>query len=82
VPREFDVEKDGIRYQDSDFAVVVDAKIKNFLDIMNVPYTIVRGDLATRVKTVKEKIGFVEKRKRCSNVHEVALAKEDGSCTV
>ncbi|MGB9802474.1 AAA family ATPase [Desulfofundulus sp.] len=82
VPREFDVEKDGIRYQDSDFAVVVDAKIKNFLDIMNVPYTIVRGDLETRVKTVKEKIGFVEKRKRCSGIHEVALRNDDGSCTV
>jgi len=63
-PREFAMEKDGVRYQDEEFAVVVDTKIKNFLDIMNVPYTIVKGDLATRVKTVKDKLGFVEKRRK------------------
>ncbi|MFZ5590700.1 MAG: AAA family ATPase [Bacillota bacterium] len=62
VPREFALEKDGVRYQDEDFAVLLDQKIKNFLDIMNVPYVVVRGDLATRVKVVKEKIGFEIKR--------------------
>lgn len=61
-PREFGMEKDGIRYQDDEFAVVVDNKIKNFLDIMNVPYTVVRGDLPTRVAMVKEKIGFEDKK--------------------
>lgn len=82
IPREFDVEKDGIRYQDNDFAVVVDTKIKNFLDIMNVPYTVIKGELEIRVQQVKEKIGFVEKRKRCPSVHEVATAKEDGTCEI
>lgn len=62
VPREFALEKDGVRYQDEDFAALLDQKIKNFLDIMNVPYVVVRGDLATRVKIVKEKVGFEIKR--------------------
>lgn len=82
IPREFGMERDGIRYQDDDFAVVIDNKIKNFLDIMNVPYTIVTGTLEERVRKVKEKIGFVEKRKRCYGVHEVALAKEEGVCEI
>ncbi|WP_245779644.1 AAA family ATPase [Desulfoscipio geothermicus] len=64
IPREFAVEKDGIRYQDDDFAVVVDQKIKNFLDIMNVPYHIITGDLRTRVEKVKEIIGFEQLRSR------------------
>lgn len=63
IPREFGYDKDGIRYQDEEFAVVVDQKIKNFLDIMNVPYVIVSGDLKTRTEIVKEKIGFEVKRK-------------------
>lgn len=58
IPREFACEKDGIRYQDDEFAVVVDQKIKNFLDMMNVPYHIITGDLSTRVEKVKEIIGF------------------------
>ncbi|MFZ5642999.1 MAG: AAA family ATPase [Bacillota bacterium] len=62
VPREFDLIKDGVRYQDDDFAVMIDKKIKNFLDIMNVPYTVIQGDLKTRVDRVKEIIGF-ENRK-------------------
>lgn len=62
IPREFAMDKDGIRYQDEEFAHMVDQKIKNFLDIMNVPYCLVQGDLETRVKIVKEKIGFVNKR--------------------
>ncbi|MEW5952535.1 MAG: ATP-binding protein [Bacillota bacterium] len=62
IPREFAMEKDGIRYQDEDFAVMVDNKIKNFLDIMNVPYTIVTGDVDTRVQTVKDKLGFENRR--------------------
>lgn len=63
IPREFAMDKDGIRYQDEEFANIVDQKIKNFLDIMNVPYHVVQGDLETRVKTVKEVIGFEDKRK-------------------
>lgn len=62
VPREFGLDKDGIRYQDEDFANVVDQKIKNFLDIMNVPYHVVKGDMATRVKTVKDVVKFENKR--------------------
>lgn len=80
VPREFSVEKDGIRYQDDQMALIVDTKIKDFLDLMNVPYTVVSGDLETRVRTVKEKIGFVEKRKRCTSVFQ--LSKGNGSCEV
>jgi nicotinamide riboside kinase len=64
IPREFAVEKDGIRYQDDDFAVVVDQKIKNFLDIMNVPYKVVTGDVCTRVEKVKRIVGFEPKKGR------------------
>jgi len=62
VPREFDLIKDGVRYQDDDFAVMIDKKMKNFLDIMNVPYTVIQGNLKARVDKVKEIIGF-ENRK-------------------
>ncbi|MCG8402336.1 MAG: ATP-binding protein [Firmicutes bacterium] len=58
VPREFACEKDGIRYQDEEFAQVVDQKIKNFLDIMNVPYKVITGDIQARVENVKRYIGF------------------------
>ena len=62
IPREFAMEKDGIRYQDADFALIVDQKIKNFLDIMNVPYTVVTGDMVSRVQMVKERLGFEDRR--------------------
>lgn len=62
IPREFACEKDGIRYQDDDFAVIVDQKIKNFLDIMNVPYVEITGDLPARVEKMKQIIGFEQKR--------------------
>lgn len=66
IPREFACEKDGIRYQDDDYAMVVDQKIKNFLDIMNVPYVEITGDLPTRVEKMKQLIGFEQKRKPVS----------------
>lgn len=62
VPREFPLSWDGVIYQNEETAVRVDQKIKNFLDIMNVPYTIVSGDMETRIGIVKDKIGFVPKR--------------------
>lgn len=64
IPREFAIEKDGIRYQDDDFAAVVDQKIKNFLDIMNAPYKEITGDVQTRVEKVKQIVGFEQKRTR------------------
>ena len=76
VPREFTAQSDGIRYQDTDFAIVIDNKIKSFLDIMNVPYTVVTGDLPTRVRIVKEKIGFVPKRRRCPEIHEALTGEQ------
>ncbi|MCF8010432.1 MAG: ATP-binding protein [Clostridiales bacterium] len=68
IPREFSMNRDGIRYQDEDFAHVIDQKIKNFLDIMNIPYHSISGDMSTRVQAVKEKIGFIEKEdaEKCS----------------
>jgi len=62
IPREFALQPDGVIYQDEETAVQVDQKIKNFLDIMKVPYTVVKGDMETRIKTVKDKIGFVPRR--------------------
>jgi len=62
IPREFPLQPDGVIYQDEGGAAQVDQKIKNFLDIMNVPYTVVKGDMEARINTVKEKIGFVLKR--------------------
>jgi nicotinamide riboside kinase len=62
IPREFAFHADGVIYQNEDMAIQVDHKIHDFLDIMNVPYTIVGGDLEARLKIVKEKIGFVTKR--------------------
>ncbi|MHB8917797.1 MAG: AAA family ATPase [Desulfocucumaceae bacterium] len=62
IPREFALQPDGVIYQDEEEAIQVDQKIKNFLDIMNVPYTMVMGDMDTRIKIVKDKIGFVPKR--------------------
>ncbi|MFZ5634322.1 MAG: AAA family ATPase [Bacillota bacterium] len=62
VPREFALHPDGVIYQNEEMAAQVDQKIKNFLDIMNVPYTIVKGDMDTRIKIVKDTIGFVPKR--------------------
>ncbi|MEW6726489.1 AAA family ATPase [Desulforudis sp. 1088] len=64
IPREFELTEDGIRYQDEDAAVLLDRKIKALLDLMHVPYTVVGGDLATRVALVKEKIGFEDMRHR------------------
>lgn len=62
IPREFAFHTDGVIYQDEDMAIQVDHKIQDFLDIMNVPYTIVGGDMEARLKIVKEKIGFIPKR--------------------
>ncbi|MCL6480034.1 MAG: ATP-binding protein [Peptococcaceae bacterium] len=62
IPREFDLKKDGVRYEDEKFAVAIDQKIKNFLDIMNIPYTVVSGDMETRVNIVKKTIGFEQKK--------------------
>jgi len=62
IPREFAFHPDGVIYQNEELAIKVDEKIKNFLDIMNVPYTVVKGAMETRIQTVKDKIGFVEKR--------------------
>lgn len=62
IPREFAFYPDGVIYQNEETAIQVDNKIRNFLDIMNVPYTMVSGDMDQRIKTVKDKIGFVEKR--------------------
>lgn len=62
VPREFSLKKDGVRYQDEEFAAMLDKRIKNFLDIMNVPYTVVQGDIQARVKKVKDLIGFEKRR--------------------
>ncbi|MCL6638115.1 MAG: ATP-binding protein [Firmicutes bacterium] len=58
IPREFDLKRDGVRYEDEKNAVSLDQKIKNFLDIMNIPYTVVSGDMETRVNIVKNAIGF------------------------
>ncbi len=62
VPREFSLTSDGVRYQNEEFAVMLDKKIRNFLDIMNVPYTVVQGNMKTRVDKVKEIIGFENRR--------------------
>lgn len=62
IPREFDLKKDGVRYEDEKNAVSLDKKIKNFLDIMNIPHTMVSGDMETRVNTVKKIIGFEVKQ--------------------
>lgn len=62
IPREFAFHTDGVIYQNEDMAIQVDHKIQDFLDIMNVPYTIVGGDMEARLKIVKEKIGFIPKR--------------------
>lgn len=76
VPREFACEKDGIRYQDESFAVVVDQKIKNFLDIMNVPYKVITGDIQTRVEKVKQFIGFEPRDCRLVTDKDVVEAKD------
>jgi hypothetical protein len=71
------MEKDGIRYQDADFALINDQKIKNFLDIMNVPYNIVTGDMVSRVQMVKERLGFEDRR------HQpilLAVQENEGQC--
>ncbi|MFZ5597878.1 MAG: AAA family ATPase [Bacillota bacterium] len=62
IPREFGFHSDGVIYQNEEKAIQVDKKIRDFLDIMNVPYTIVSGDMESRINIVKEKIGFVPKR--------------------
>ena len=77
VPREFACEKDGIRYQDEDFAQVVDQKIKNFLDIMNVPYKVITGDIQSRVDKVKRHIGFEPRDCRKLIDNNVVDVKDD-----
>ncbi|AGL00940.1 AAA family ATPase [Desulfoscipio gibsoniae] len=75
IPREFAFEKDGIRYQDDEYAVVVDQKIKNFLDIMNVPYVEITGDLPTRVEKMKQIIGFEKKKQPVAIMHDIDTQK-------
>ncbi|MBO8129584.1 MAG: ATP-binding protein [Peptococcaceae bacterium] len=75
IPREFDLTEDGIRYQDEENAIKLDQKIKALLDLMNVPYTIVSGDLPTRVQKIKDVIGF---EKKASKRHK---GEDDGSNT-
>lgn len=58
IPREFDFVGDGVRYQDQNAANVLDQKIKAMLDIMNVPFTVLTGDVETRAQKVKDTIGF------------------------
>lgn len=58
IPREFDFEKDGVRYQDEDEANNIDRRIQALLDLMHLPYTIVSGTLPARVTLIKDKIGF------------------------
>lgn len=62
IPREFPLHSDGVIYQNEEMAAVVDQKIKSFLDMMNVPYTVITGDLASRIQQVKDKLGFVPRR--------------------
>lgn len=62
IPREFALHLDGVIYQSEEMAIKIDQKIKDFLDLMNVPYTVVKGTMEERVQTVKNKIGFVQHR--------------------
>lgn len=62
IPREFHMEQDGVIYQTEELAIQVDKKIKAFLDMMKLPYTVITGDVPARIKAVKEKLGFVTKR--------------------
>lgn len=77
IPREFELEQDGIRYQDEDAATSIDRRIQALLDLMHVPYTIVRGDLATRVEMIKAKIGFENRRQRPTRPKTCECPPED-----
>lgn len=58
IPREIKLVDDGVRYQNLEFALEVDKKIVDFLDIMNIKYVEVKGDLPTRVKIVKNNLNL------------------------
>jgi len=45
IPREIKLIDDGVRYQNLEFALEVDRKIADFLNIMNISYVEVKGAL-------------------------------------
>lgn len=58
VPREFGYSKDGVRWQDENAALEVDAAIKSFLEAENVPYIEVTGSTKERSQKILEIMGL------------------------
>ena len=73
IPREIELVDDGVRYQNLDFAIEVDNKIQNFLAIMSIPFTIVKGTLQERINTVKDTINLPPRKKIVDITHEVII---------
>ena len=76
ITRELDLIEDGVRYQNLEFAMEVDNKIKNFLGMMNIPYTTVNGTLQERINIVKDRIQLPQKRKTVDITHEVFIEEQ------
>ncbi|MCM0650794.1 ATP-binding protein [Clostridium swellfunianum] len=58
VPREFGYSKDGVRWQDENAALEVDAAIKSFLEAENVTYIEVTGSTKERSQKILEIMGL------------------------
>jgi nicotinamide riboside kinase len=73
IPREIDLVDDGVRYQNLEFALEVDNKIINFLDMMNIDYTEVKGTLQERIDIVKQHINLPPRKNIATITHEVIM---------
>jgi len=73
IPRELELVDDGVRYQNLEFALEVDKKIKNFFGMMNVDFTVIKGTLQERIDVVKQRLDLPPKKKYASITHEVII---------
>ena len=73
IPREIQLVDDGVRYQNLEFALQVDEKIKNFFGMMNVEFTETKGTLQERLDIVKKRLDLPPKKNIASITHEIIL---------
>jgi len=56
VPIEFELENDGIRFEDEQFRKLVDEEIKKILEEYKVSYITLRGSIQDRLKIIEDTI--------------------------
>ena len=56
IPIEFEMEKDGVRYEDEQLRVIVDLQIQKYLKRYKLKYTVLTGSIEQRIETINSTI--------------------------